>query len=130
MDGPQETFGVAEQNAVSRAQSGRGLAELEADWRRRFVLQPKLPSSALLAGAVAMALGFGAVMFLAFAAATGFHQGYLVPGVLFASGSLALGLLNRRIARRWFGEVKVWSAEREALQREIESARQGAADRR
>ena len=105
--------------------STKPLADLEAEWDRRFAAQPKLPSSALLTGAVSMACGFGAVMFFGFAWATGFRM-WLPQMWIFAGLSLALGLLNRYFARRWFGEVERWSAERVALARELEAARAAA----
>lgn len=98
--------------------STQSLEDLEAEWTRRFATQPKLPTSALLTGAVSMACGFGAVMFFGFAWANGFRV--WVPQLcIFTALSLGLGLLNRYFARRWFKEIEVWSAEREELARRI-----------
>lgn len=98
------------------------LRELEADWQARFRLQPKLPTSALLTGAMAMACGFGAVMFLMFATAVSFQR-WVPQLAIFTVLALALGGLNRYFAWRWFQQVKLWSAEREIVSKELEALR-------
>jgi len=103
---------------MSQNESKRSLDELERIWRERFTAQPKLPSSALLIGAVAMALGFGAVLFLLTARLRPYAWLWIVL-------SVAAGLLNRYYARRWYErEVVPWSEERQALRAEIERARE------
>ena len=99
------------------------LADLEREWDARFAQQPKLPSSALLSGAVAMACGFGAVMFFAFAWLRGFQLSYCIWCGIFATLSVALGLFNRMMARRWLRSVEAWSAERKELNAEIAELR-------
>jgi len=103
------------------------LKRLQGEFEARYRLQPKLPSAALLSGATAMACGFGAVMFLMFAWANGFNR-WLLQFFIFGGLSLALGLVNRYFARRWFAKVQVWSAERAALLDEIESLRSRGQD--
>ncbi|MBI3830439.1 MAG: hypothetical protein HY291_13045 [Planctomycetes bacterium] len=98
------------------------LKRLEANFDTRYKYEPKLPSSALLTGAVAMACGFGAVMFFMFAWANHFER-WVQPLAIFATLALALGFTNRILAKRWFAMVQVWSAEREALLAEIEALR-------
>ena len=100
--------------------SSKRLQELEATWSRKFMEQPKLPSAALLTGAIAMALGFGAIVFFSFAWATNFRRTYTVGLIIFTTLSLCLGIGNRILARRWFEEVKTWSAERKEAASEIE----------
>ncbi len=95
------------------------LAELERIWRERFMQQPKLPTSALLTGAVAMALGFGAVLFLL--SVTMRQHAWIWIGL-----SAALGILNRFLANRWYKkEVIPWGDERKALKAEIDVLRGG-----
>lgn len=108
----------------------RRLAELEAAWEARYRLEPKLPTSALLTGAVAMATGFGTVMFVGFAWATGWPKMFVIHAVVFGVLSLVLGLLNRYFARRWFRSVETWSAERRSLAAELESLRGAASGSR
>ncbi|MCW8132221.1 MAG: hypothetical protein KIS92_17875 [Planctomycetota bacterium] len=104
------------------------LKRLEADFEARYRYQPKLPSSALFSGALAMACGFGAVMFFMFAYANGFQR--WVPQMLvFGALSLLFGLANRLFARRWFAKVRVWSSERAQLLDEIEHLKKGAPGR-
>lgn len=98
------------------------LKRLEADFDARYKLQPKLPSSALLTGAMAMACGFGAVMFFMFAWANHFER-MVLPLAIFTVLALALGIANRILAKRWFAMVQVWSAEREVVLIEIEALR-------
>lgn len=102
----------------------RRLAELEAAWEARYRREPKLPTSALLTGAVAMATGFGTVMFVGFAWATGWPRMFVTHAVVFGVLSLVLGLLNRYFARRWFRSVETWSAERRSLAAELEALRE------
>jgi hypothetical protein len=107
---------------MNENESKRTLDEMERIWRARFVEQPKLPSSALLMGAVAMALGFGAVLFLLTAKLRPYAW-------IWIALSVAAGLLNRYYARRWYErDVLPWSEERKALKAEIEAARAGKTD--
>ena len=93
------------------------LAELERIWRERFMKQPKLPTSALLTGAVAMALGFGAVLFLL--SATMRQHAWI-----WICLSAACGVTNRILANRWYRKVVVpWSDERIAMKAEIDALR-------
>ncbi|HLX61748.1 MAG TPA: hypothetical protein VKX17_10745 [Planctomycetota bacterium] len=105
------------------SQSSR-LAELEAMWRARFMEQPKLPSSALLTGAVAMALGFGTVLFLIGAIVTHFVSAWTILVSIFGALSLLCGITNRILARRWYRRVVIpWGNERKAMKAEIEALR-------
>lgn len=105
----------------TEAASAEARAELEARWRREFAQQPKLPTSALLTGAVAMALGFGAVMFFMFAMANGFRT-WLGHLAWFTGLALAVGLLNRYLANRWFTRVVIpWSQARGELKTRLEA---------
>jgi len=97
------------------------LFELKKTWAEKYRDQPNLPTSALLTGAVAMACGFGAVMFFAFAWTTNFKSNYVWGTAIFATLSLSMGLLNRFFARRWYEMIKVWHAERVAVQKEMEA---------
>lgn len=93
------------------------IEEIEKIWQERFVYQPKLPSSALLTGAVAMALGFGAVLFLLSAPVRRYAW-------IFVALSIAFGLTNRFFAHRWYTRTVVpWSAERRALKSELDLLR-------
>ena len=90
-------------------------------WLDKFEEQPKLPTSALLTGAVAMALGFGAIMFLVFAWATQFQSTYTIGLAIFSTLSVAMGLTNRLLAKHWFKQVKAWHAERIQAATEIDT---------
>ena len=103
------------------------LKALEAEWEARFRLEPKLPTAALLTGAMAMACGFGAAMFLLFAIAMHF-QHWTLQVAIFTALALALGGVNRYFARQWFKKVEAWSAEREQVRREMEALRAGTDD--
>lgn len=96
--------------------------EIEKIWRERFVYQPKLPSSALLTAAVAMALGFGAVLF--------FLSAPMRPYAwIFVALSITFGLTNRYFAHRWYTRtVLPWSAERQALKSELDALREPCSD--
>lgn len=100
------------------------LVELEALWRERFVEQPKLPSSALLTAACAMALGFGAVFFLIGAVLTRFAAVWLTLTAIFFPLSMTCGVLNRILAHRWYKRTVIpWAEERQALKAEIDALR-------
>jgi hypothetical protein len=102
----------------------RPLEELERVWRERFSAQPKLPSSALLLGALAMALGFAAAFFFV-------AWAWWILGCVFLTLSILAGLLNRLHAKRWYeSEVLPWAAERAALKAEIERLRSRAGNSR
>ena len=105
------------------------LKRLEAEWEARFRLEPKLPTSALLTGAMAMACGFGAAMFLMFAIAMHFQR-WTPQVAVFTALALALGGVNRYIARQWFKKVEAWSAEREQVLREMAALRAGTGDQK
>jgi len=107
-------------SAVS--EPARRLNELEMQWTRRFTLSPKLPTAALLSGAVSMALAFGAMLFFAFSWAVRFRA-WTFPAGLFLGLSLAAGLFNRWMARRWYRTVEHWDAERRQAEKEIERLR-------
>ncbi len=93
------------------------LAELEGIWRARFMRQPKLPSSALLTGAFAMALGFGAVLFLLSAKMRPYAW-------IWIALSATCGLTNRYLANRWYKkDVIPWGDERNALKAQIDALR-------
>ena len=106
---------------TAESSTGSSRAELEARWHREFEQQPKLPTSALLTGALAMALGFGAVMFFMFALANSFRL-WTVPLAWFTGGAVGMGLLNRYLAHRWFTRVVIpWSQARAALKTQLET---------
>lgn len=95
---------------------------LEKIWLERFVYQPKLPSSALLTGAVAMALGFGAVLFLLAAPVRRYAW-------IFIALSIAFSIVNRVFAKRWYNRVVLpWSAERAAFKARIDALREPCSD--
>ncbi len=88
------------------------LAELEQLWNQKFIEQPKLPTSALLTGAVSMAAGFGAVLF--FLSPLRAHTWFWV------CLSLGFGAVNRVLAARWYRRVVIpWDAERRATAQEL-----------
>ena len=98
------------------------LEELEKIWLERFEYQPKLPSSALLTGAVAMALGFGAVLFLLAAPVRRYAWIFIVLSIAFSS-------TNRVLAKRWYNRVVLpWSAERAAFKSRIDALRASCSD--
>jgi len=105
------------------------LAELENIWRQRFMRQPKLPTSALLTGALAMACGFGAVFFLiglfiAKNAMSRFTEKWLILASVFGALAILFGVVNRWLAGRWYKEIVVkWDEERKSLKAEIDSLR-------
>jgi len=104
------------------------IAHLEAQWNARFIEQPKLPTSALLTGATAMACGFGAVMFLAFGVVQHFQQPYLNLLIVFGALSLTLGFVNRFLANRWYTSVVVpWSDDRKKAADELEALKKESA---
>lgn len=102
------------------------LAAGQAEFERKFRLEPKLPSSALLTGAVAMATAFGAIMFLMFAWSRKFED-WMGGFYVFTALTLCFGAANRYLAWRWFKQIEIWSAERQALLAEIEALRREAA---
>jgi hypothetical protein len=82
------------------------LKELEKQWQAEFIQQPKLPTFALLSGAVSMALGFGGVLFVLFVQ-------YRHLAWIFFVSSLIVGILGWRIASNWYrNEVIPWDARR------------------
>lgn len=86
-------------------------------WNEKFIQQPKLPTAALLTGALAMAMGFGLVLFMLSAWMRPHAWIWLVLGAL-------AGVVNRLLARRWYKTVVVpWDQERRATRAEIESLR-------
>ena|GEM_PF-1785316 len=94
------------------------LAELEKLWNEKFVQQPKLPTSALLTGALSMALAFGAVLFFLFKWVRGYAWIWVVLSVV-------AGLFNRKFAHDWYTHVVVpWDADRRATAAEIASLKQ------
>jgi hypothetical protein len=103
---------------MTDAERAARLSALEQHWRERFVAQPKLPTSALLTGAAAMAMGFGAVLF--------FLSEKMRPYAwIWVALSVSLGLINRLLANRWYKKtVLPWSEERRALKEEIDALRE------
>lgn len=100
------------------------LAELEAIWRERFIEQPKLPTSALLTGAIAMALGFGTVLFVIGAILTHYATTWITLVAVFGGLSLCCGIVNRVLARRWYKhKVVPWGDERKATKTRIDELR-------
>jgi len=100
------------------AESQKRLDELERDWKPKFVVaQPKLPSEALLTGAVSMAMAFGGVLFALSLSMRPYAW------VWFAMSGL-MGLVNRFLARRWYKHVVLpWDKERRAVLAEIQTLR-------
>lgn len=93
-------------------------AALEKLWQEKFVQQPRLPSEALLTGAVSMAMAFGGVLFLLSSAMRRYAW------IWFAL-SITLGLVNRLLAQRWYWNVVVpWDRERRALAQELKTLRE------
>lgn len=91
------------------------LRELEAQWNAEFIQQPKLPTWALLSGALSMALGFGGVLFLLFVQ-------YRHLAWIFFLGSLIIGAIGWRIASRWYRDTVIpWAARRRAAAEEIKA---------
>ena len=109
---------------MTEAERTARLASLEALWRKRFVEQPKLPTSALLTGACAMASGFGAIFFLIGALFSYWTRTWLVLTLVFTGVSATCGILNRILAQRWYVRTVVpWAEERRALKSEIDTLR-------
>ena len=111
-------------NTPNAAGTASERTRLEEQWRARFEKQPKLPTSALLTGAVSMALGFGAMMFLFFwyASKTG---AWSYHALVFGGLAVALSLVNRYLAQRWYRHVVVpWSKEREELKARLARMRE------
>jgi hypothetical protein len=93
------------------------LAALERRWAERFEEQPKLPTSALLTGAVSMALAFGAVLFLL----SKWMRGYAWIWIVL---SIAAGIINRMLAARWYKEVVIpWDLDRRSTAQQIQELR-------
>ena len=89
------------------------LAALERRWKLEFEQQPKLPTQALLTGAVSMAMAFGAVLFLL----SKWMRGYAWIWIVL---SLAMGAINRVLAARWYrNEVIPWDLDRRKTHQEI-----------
>jgi hypothetical protein len=96
------------------------LAQLERLWAEKYIQQPKLPSSALLTGALAMALGFGAVLFLMSA----WMRSYAWIWIVLA---LICGAVNRVLSARWYRDTVVpWDEQRRATKAEMERLRGGS----
>jgi hypothetical protein len=94
-------------------QKQKRLAQLERLWNEKFVQQPKLPTEALLTGALAMALGFGAVLFLLSYKVRHYAWIWIALSIFF-------GLLNRFFAARWYRRVVIpWDLERRAVAAEM-----------
>lgn len=98
------------------------MAELENLWNEKFIKQPKLPTSALLTGALSMALAFGCVLFILAVRVRQYAWVWLVL-------SVATGMLNRFLAGHWYRCVVVpWDIERKATAAEMKvlSGKRGA----
>jgi len=90
------------------------LAALERRWKLEFEQQPKLPSGALLTGAVSMAAAFGFVLFLL----SHWMRSYAWIWILL---SLGFGAANRMLAARWYrDEVIPWDLDRRTTHQEIQ----------
>jgi hypothetical protein len=100
-------------------ESQKRLAELEGEWNAKFIVgQPKLPSEALLTGAVSMALAFGGVLFALSLSMRPYAW------IWFALSGLC-GLINRFLARRWYTRVVLpWDKARRTTIAEIQALRQ------
>lgn len=106
--------GDSKSTALSDAEQ---LAALERRWAEKFEEQPKLPTSALLTGAVSMALAFGAVLFLL----SKWMRGYAWIWIVL---SIAVGVINRLLAARWYKEVVIpWDLERRSTAQQIQELR-------
>src|SRR6185295_528452 len=109
---------------MTDAERAARLAELEGVWRARFIAQPKLPTSALLTGACAMASGFGAVFFAIGAVLSKYARAWLTLAIVFGALTLIAGVLNRWLAARWYRRVVIpWGDERKALKAQIDALR-------
>ena len=96
------------------------LAELERLWNEKFIQQPKLPTSALLTGAVSMAMACGAGLFLFSNWLRKYAWIWIVLSVLF-------GLTNRYFAWHWYNHVVIpWDTERKATYAEMTELRRRA----
>lgn len=94
------------------------MQELEAHWKAHFAEQPKLPTSALLTGAISMALAFGGVLFVLSAWMRSYAWIWFVL-------SAAAGLANRLLAKNWFNNVVLpWDAERRKTLAELQELRE------
>ena len=94
------------------------LTELERLWNEKFIQQPKLPTSALLTGSLSMAMACGFVLFVLSAWMRRYAWIWLVL-------SVAVGLLNRFLAHRWYTKVVLpWDTERRATSQEIKLLQQ------
>jgi len=101
------------------ATDSQRLADLQRIWNERFIQQPKLPTSALLTGAVSMALAFGFVLFMLSALMRRHAWIWLVLSLLF-------GGINRLLARQWYRKVVVpWDQDRRATAAEMEQLQRG-----
>ena len=96
----------------------RRLEDLQQSWNERFIQQPKLPTSALLTGALSMALAFGCGLFLLSVRVRGYAWIWLVLSVL-------MGFLNRILARHWYRHVVIpWDSDRRSTAAEIKALEQ------
>ncbi len=99
------------------------LAALEHRWKLEFEQQPKLPTAALLTGAVSMAAAFGFVLFLL----SHWMRGYAWIWILL---SLGFGATNRMLAARWYrDEVIPWDLDRRTTHQEIQELKAKLAGR-
>jgi hypothetical protein len=104
-------------NSSGTSDPSKQQARLERLWLDKFSRQPALPTAALLSGALAMALGFCAALFLLSAALRPRAWIWIVLATL-------CGLLNRWLARRWYRRVVVpWDHERRAVAEELNRLR-------
>ena len=91
------------------------LKELEKQWQAEFIQAPKLPTWALLSGAVSMALGFGGVLFLLFVQ-------YRHLAWIFFVSSLIVGIIGWRIASDWYRNTVIpWDVRRRQMAEEIQT---------
>jgi len=96
------------------------LKELETLWNQRFIQQPKLPTSALLTGAISMALAFGGVLF----ALSAWMRGY--AWIWFVLSAI-LGIINRLLAKDWYQNTVVpWDRDRRQTHAELQALRDKA----
>jgi len=94
------------------------LRELERQWNAEFVQQPKLPTWALLSGALSMAMGFGGVLFALFVQ-------YRHLAWIWFLMSLITGIIGWRIAARWYRNTVIpWDARRRKAAEEIEALKE------
>lgn len=91
------------------------LRELEKQWNAEFIQQPKLPTWALLSGALSMALGFGGVLFSLFVQYRRFAWIWFVLSAI-------VGFMGWRIAAGWYRDVVIpWDERRRKTAEEIKA---------